>query len=51
MSATTSNAILILVLGVIAAASIGYFIQARQSFDPCHASGMVGTMQNLKPCY
>ncbi len=50
MSATTSNAILILVLGVIAVASIGYYIHARH-YDPCLDSGMVGTMQNLKPCY
>ncbi len=51
MNATASNAILILVLGVIAAASIGYYIHASHSYDPCNGSGMVGTMQPLKPCY
>lgn len=51
MNATTINVILILALGVIASASIGYYNHARQSYDPCAGSGLVGTMQTPKPCY
>lgn len=51
MNATTINVILVLVLGVIAVASVGYYNHARQSYDPCVSSGLVGTMQPLMPCY
>jgi len=50
MSTNTSNAILIVILGVIAVVSIGYFIHSLNSYDPCAGSGFVGTMRTLKPC-
>lgn len=51
MNATTTNIILVLVLAVIAAGSIGFFTYARTAGNRCPDVSTSGFIENWKPCY